>query len=201
MSAWLMERSRNLIPESGEAYWKERSVNRIEDDVDGRASVTKCRPSYRRAHWPLDRLQRNEDRSCAVNTSFLEYKCERTGVHVLRTNLNFTFTNRLPTLTITHAVQTAVQTLVVTFCSCEGNRPAKYLRVASSVECGLTLQLRNFTFASCILKFFNASVPRSGNIMFWVCPSVCAYVRNCVRTCVGRCNHRLACPRLLVYFV
>jgi len=30
-----------LIPETWEAYWKERSVIRKEDDVDGRASVTK----------------------------------------------------------------------------------------------------------------------------------------------------------------
>jgi len=33
--------SRKLIPEMREAYWKERSVIRKEDDVDGRASVTK----------------------------------------------------------------------------------------------------------------------------------------------------------------
>ena len=37
ISAWLMEGSRELIP----AYWKERSVIRREDDVDGRASVAK----------------------------------------------------------------------------------------------------------------------------------------------------------------
>ena len=35
---WLMERSRER---RGEAYWKERSVIRRADDVDGRASVTK----------------------------------------------------------------------------------------------------------------------------------------------------------------
>ena len=29
------------LKELGEAYWKERSVIRREDDVDGRASVTK----------------------------------------------------------------------------------------------------------------------------------------------------------------
>jgi len=37
----LTERSRELIPERGEEYWKERSVIRKEDDVEGRASVTK----------------------------------------------------------------------------------------------------------------------------------------------------------------
>jgi len=37
----LTERSLELIPETREsiAYWKERSVIRREDDVDGRASV------------------------------------------------------------------------------------------------------------------------------------------------------------------
>ena len=30
-----------MIQRQGEAYWKERSVIRREDDVDGRASVTK----------------------------------------------------------------------------------------------------------------------------------------------------------------
>jgi len=29
------------VVDGGEAYWKERSVIRREDDVDGRASVTK----------------------------------------------------------------------------------------------------------------------------------------------------------------
>ena len=33
--------SRELIPETREAYWKERSLIRREDNVDGRASVTK----------------------------------------------------------------------------------------------------------------------------------------------------------------
>jgi len=37
ISAWLTERSWELIS----AYWKERCVIRREDDVDGRASVTK----------------------------------------------------------------------------------------------------------------------------------------------------------------
>jgi len=41
ISAWLTERSHELIPETREAYWKELSVIRREDDVDGRASVTK----------------------------------------------------------------------------------------------------------------------------------------------------------------
>jgi len=36
-----MERSRELIPDTREAYWKERFVIPKEDDVDGRASVTK----------------------------------------------------------------------------------------------------------------------------------------------------------------
>ena len=36
----MTERSRELIPETREA-WKEQSVIRREDDVDGRASVTK----------------------------------------------------------------------------------------------------------------------------------------------------------------
>ena len=31
----------NWLQRRGEAYWKERSVIRREDDVDGRASVTK----------------------------------------------------------------------------------------------------------------------------------------------------------------
>ena len=38
ITAWLTEGSRELIPET---YWKGRSVIRREDDVDGRASVTK----------------------------------------------------------------------------------------------------------------------------------------------------------------
>jgi len=41
ISSELTEGSRELIPETGEAYWKERSVIRKEYDVDGRASVTK----------------------------------------------------------------------------------------------------------------------------------------------------------------
>ena len=35
------ERSRELIPDTRGAYLKERSVMRREDDVDGRANVTK----------------------------------------------------------------------------------------------------------------------------------------------------------------
>ena len=41
ISAWLMEGSRELIQRRGEAYWKERSVIRKEDDVDGRASAAR----------------------------------------------------------------------------------------------------------------------------------------------------------------
>ena len=39
--AWLTGRSRELIPETRGSYWKERSVIRREDGVDGRASVAK----------------------------------------------------------------------------------------------------------------------------------------------------------------
>jgi len=43
ISAWLTERSRELIPETRGSIpeRKERSVIRRKDDVDGRASVTK----------------------------------------------------------------------------------------------------------------------------------------------------------------
>jgi len=41
ISTWLTEGSRKLVPETRGAYWKERSVIRREDDVDGRASVSK----------------------------------------------------------------------------------------------------------------------------------------------------------------
>ena len=37
----MTEVGRDLIQETREAYWKERSVIRKEDDVDGRARVTK----------------------------------------------------------------------------------------------------------------------------------------------------------------
>ena len=37
----MTEESRELIPKTREAFWKERSVIRREDDVDRRASVTK----------------------------------------------------------------------------------------------------------------------------------------------------------------
>jgi len=37
----LTEGSQELIQRRGEAYWTEQSVIRKEDDVDGRASVTK----------------------------------------------------------------------------------------------------------------------------------------------------------------
>jgi len=37
----------------GEAYWKERSVTRKEDDVDGRASVTKDEERVLRGGWTV----------------------------------------------------------------------------------------------------------------------------------------------------
>ena len=40
----------------GEAYWKERSVIRKEDDVDGRASVTKDEERVLRGGWTVMRL-------------------------------------------------------------------------------------------------------------------------------------------------
>ena len=44
----------------GEAYWKERSVIRREDDVDGRASVTKDEERVLRGGWTVMRLCRYE---------------------------------------------------------------------------------------------------------------------------------------------
>ena len=44
----------------GEAYWKERSVIRREDDVDGRASVTKEEELVLRRGWTVTRLCRYE---------------------------------------------------------------------------------------------------------------------------------------------
>ena len=41
ISAWLTKGSQSWFQRRGEAYWKERSVIRREDDVDGRASVAK----------------------------------------------------------------------------------------------------------------------------------------------------------------
>ena len=43
-----------------EAYWKERSVIRNEDDVDGRASVTKDEERVMRGGWTVTRLCRYE---------------------------------------------------------------------------------------------------------------------------------------------
>ena len=43
-----------------EAYWKERSVIRREDDVDGRASVTKDEERVLRGGWTVMRLCRYE---------------------------------------------------------------------------------------------------------------------------------------------
>ena len=44
----------------GEAYWKERSVIRSEDDVDGRASLTKDEERVLRGGWTVMRLCRCE---------------------------------------------------------------------------------------------------------------------------------------------
>ena len=44
----------------GEAYWKERSVIRREEDVDGRASVTKDEERVLRGGWTVMRLYRYE---------------------------------------------------------------------------------------------------------------------------------------------
>ena len=44
----------------GEAYWKERSVIRREDDVDGRASVTKDVERVQRGGWTVMRLYKYE---------------------------------------------------------------------------------------------------------------------------------------------
>ena len=51
IGAWLTEGSRELIPETREAYWKERSVIRKEDDVDGRA-------------WPKMKSECCEEANC-----------------------------------------------------------------------------------------------------------------------------------------
>ena len=44
----------------GEAYWKERYVFSREDDVDGRASVTKNEEQVLRGGWTVMRLCRYE---------------------------------------------------------------------------------------------------------------------------------------------
>ena len=44
----------------GEAYWKEWSVIRKEDDVDGRVSVTKDEEWVLRGGWTVMRLDRYE---------------------------------------------------------------------------------------------------------------------------------------------
>ena len=46
---------RELFQRRGEAYWKERSVIRREDDVDGRASVTKDEERVLREGWVVVR--------------------------------------------------------------------------------------------------------------------------------------------------
>ena len=48
------------FPRQGEANWKERSVIRREDDVDGRASVTKDEERVLRGGWTVMRLCRYE---------------------------------------------------------------------------------------------------------------------------------------------
>ena len=51
----------------GEAYWKERSVIRREDDVDGRASVTKDEERVLRGGRTVMRLCRYEGCKAAVD--------------------------------------------------------------------------------------------------------------------------------------
>jgi len=60
----LTKRSWELIPETTRsiAYWKERSVIRREDDVDGRASVTRDDERLLRGGWTVMRLCRYEGR-------------------------------------------------------------------------------------------------------------------------------------------
>ena len=58
----------------GEAYWKERSVIRREDDVDGRASVTKDEEQVLRWGW----------------AEFLCSSASLSRVHSARTELNWT---------------------------------------------------------------------------------------------------------------
>ena len=51
----------------GEAYWKERSVIRREDDVDGRASVTRDEERVLRGGWTVMRLCRWRLGSCKLH--------------------------------------------------------------------------------------------------------------------------------------
>jgi len=53
ISACLTEGSQELILETREAWWKEWSVIRGEDDVDGRASVTKDEKRVFRGGWTV----------------------------------------------------------------------------------------------------------------------------------------------------
>ena len=50
----------NWFQRRWEAYWKKRSVIRKEDDVDGRASVTKDEERVLRGGWTVMRLCRYE---------------------------------------------------------------------------------------------------------------------------------------------
>ena len=56
---WRRE-ARSWFQRLEEAYWKERSVIRREDDVDGRASVTKDEERVLRGGWTVMRLCRYE---------------------------------------------------------------------------------------------------------------------------------------------
>ena len=54
---WRRE-ARRWFQRRGEAYWKERSIFRREDDVDGRASVTKDKKRVLWGGWTVMRLRR-----------------------------------------------------------------------------------------------------------------------------------------------
>ena len=57
---WRRDEARSWFQRRGEAYWKERSAIRREDDVDGRASVTKDEERMLRGGWAVMRLYRYE---------------------------------------------------------------------------------------------------------------------------------------------
>ena len=59
---WWRE-ARSWFQRRGEAYWKERSGTRREDDVDGRASVTKDEERVLRGGWTVIRLCRYDSLS------------------------------------------------------------------------------------------------------------------------------------------
>ena len=60
IGAWLKERNWEFIPETRGSILEERSVIRREDDVDGRASVTKDEERVLRRGWTVMRLWRYE---------------------------------------------------------------------------------------------------------------------------------------------